>query len=538
MSDVTPESPPRPPNEARPLEPGHQLPGPSETAFDDLVRLAAAICGAPIALINLAGAEGLSCAARIGLDASETPQYAAFSRHAPTGNDVFVVPDASADARFAMNPLVVSDPGIRFYAGAVLISAESEAVGTLSVMDRVPRELRAEQKDALCALSRLVVAQLKLRQRAREVDQTLAEADRALRANDGRVRAVIESMLEGLITFSEDSVIEQVNPAAEQMFGYAAWELVGQHLSILVPRSRAHQAETFLRDATKRALGRLTEWEGRRKNGDLFRFELSLFKFETLKGRHFAGHLRDISERKKLERMKQEFVATVSHEIRTPLTSIRGSLGLLAGGALGDLPEEAKAAVGIAERNTVRLITLVNDILDLERLESGKLELRLETIPLTSVIERSVESVRALAEQQGIDLSVATTNAKVFGDGDRLVQVLVNLLSNAVKFSPRGAAVTVSVVESDRDAEVRVQDLGRGIPSHHLETIFGRFQQVEASDSRQKGGTGLGLAICKAIVEQHGGAIGVESEWGRGSTFWIRIPFDPAQASGGLRSEP
>jgi PAS domain S-box-containing protein len=366
-------------------------------------------------------------------------------------------------------------------------------------------------------------------------------ATRALRESNDRMRAVVDNMLEGLITISDRNLIEQVNPAAEAMFGYDPGELVGQHLKILMPQSLAGRADEFLKDGAQKALGRISEWDGRRKNGEVFRFELSLFAFQTPEGRHFAGHLRDISERKKLEKMKQEFVATVSHELRTPLTSIRGSLSLLAGGALGDLPDEARDVVLIAERNTIRLITLINDILDLERVEAGKVQLKVEEIPLAAVLERSLESVRGFAEQQGIAIAAPATEARVAGDLDRLVQVLVNLLSNAVKFSPPAGTVTVEVAERDDHAEVSVRDNGRGVPAHRREAIFERFEQVESSDARQKaclfqrfsqidgsltrtGGTGLGLAICKAMVEQHGGKIGVESQPGRGSRFWFRIP--------------
>ena len=353
-------------------------------------------------------------------------------------------------------------------------------------------------------------------------------ATRALRESNDRMRAVVDNMLEGLITISGRNVIEQVNPAAEAMFGYTAEEMVGQHLKLLMPQSLAPQADDFLKDVAQRALGRLTEWDGRRKSGEIFRFELSLFGFQTPDGRpHFAGHLRDVSERKKLEKMKRDFVSTVSHELRTPLTSIRGSLTLLAGGALGDLPDEAREVVVIAERNTVRLITLINDILDLERVEAGKVELKREEVPLGVVVERSLESVRGFAEQQGVTLSAAPTEARVVADLDRLVQVLVNLLSNAVKFSPPAGTVAVEVVERDGHAEVSVRDQGRGVPAHRREAIFERFEQVESSDARQKGGTGLGLAICKAIVEQHGGKIGVTSAPGQGSTFWFRIPSKP-----------
>jgi PAS domain S-box-containing protein len=355
-------------------------------------------------------------------------------------------------------------------------------------------------------------------------------AVRALRESNDRMHALMDSMLEGLITISDRNVIEQVNPAAEAMFEYSAAELVGQHLKILMPQALAAQADQFLKDVAQRALGRITEWDGRRKSGEIFRFELGLFAFQTPEGHHFAGHLRDISERKKLEKMKREFVATVSHELRTPLTSIRGSLSLLAGGALGELPDEARDVVVIAERNTVRLIALINDILDLERVESAKLELKLEEVPLAVVLERALESVRGFAEQQGIALTAPPTQARVVADADRLVQVLVNLLSNAVKFSQPAGTVSLAVAEIGGHAEVSVRDQGRGVPAHRREAIFERFGQVESSDARQKGGTGLGLAICKAIVEQHGGKIGVVSEPGRGSTFWFRIPSRPVEA--------
>jgi signal transduction histidine kinase len=203
-------------------------------------------------------------------------------------------------------------------------------------------------------------------------------------------------------------------------------------------------------------------------------------------------------------------------------------LTLLSVGALGSLPEQAKKVVTIAERNTIRLITLINDILDIEKLESGKLDMVFEVISMGNVLERSSESVRAFAEQNGIVLQMIPSTASVYADGDRLVQVLVNLISNAVKFSPKDAAVTVRVEEIPNWIEVKVIDRGRGIPEKFKNSLFQRFQQVEASDAKKKGGTGLGLAICKGIIEAHGGNIGVDSEEGKGSVFWFRIP--PASA--------
>jgi PAS domain S-box-containing protein len=356
-------------------------------------------------------------------------------------------------------------------------------------------------------------------------------ADRAWRAGDERTKAIIENMLEGLIVVDQRTFIVSVNRAAERMFGYESWELLGQHLAILVPvPASVTETEAFLKEARLRSVGRITEWKGRRKNGDLFPFELSLYEFDTPDGSLFAGHVRDISERLRLDRMKKEFVANVSHELRTPLTSIRGSLTLLSSGVLGALPDEARDVVAIAERNTLRLIALINDILDLERLESGHVETQIAPTSLRVVVERSLEAVRAFSDDRGVFLVSSVPDTSVLGDGDRLVQVLVNLLSNAVKFSERGSSVEVMAESANGTVEVRVADHGRGIPADALGRLFQRFQQVETSDSRQKGGTGLGLAICKVIIEQHGGEIGVASEPGQGSTFWFRVPATPGQA--------
>lgn len=350
------------------------------------------------------------------------------------------------------------------------------------------------------------------------------QAEAELRASETNVRAIIEYMLSGLILTDDRGVIQLVNPAAEKIFGYTADEMVGQHLIMLMPEMADDDRARFLRQARQKARGRVTEWEGRRKNGEIFPFELSFYEFNTPEGRRFAGNVRDLSERREVDKLKKEFISTVSHELRTPLTSIRGSLRLLAGGAFGELSREAVEMVLVADRNTVRLLELINDILDLEKLDSGRIEMHFAAQPLSAVFERALESVMTFAAQQQISLRLQPTTATVLGDGDRLVQVLVNLLSNAIKFSPAGSAVIISATAQHGEVEVRVQDHGRGIPAAFLGKVFEPFRQVEASDDRQKGGTGLGLTICRNIIEQHHGTIGVDSEEGRGSTFWFRLP--------------
>ena len=361
----------------------------------------------------------------------------------------------------------------------------------------------------------------------RDVSERRA-TERALRESEQRTRSILDNMLGGLITIDEPGTIESVNPAAARIFGYEASELVGRHLSALVPESVGDR-RAYLRESFPRAIGKITQWRGRRKSGEEFPFELSMFQFESAAaGRHFAGSVRDVSERHAVEKLKQEFVSTVSHELRTPLASIRGSLSLLSGGVLGDLSDEAREMVAIAERNCARLISLVNDILDLERLEQGRLQMDFAKVRLAGVLGRAREAVFQFALEREVGLEMDATALEVEADAGRLVQVLVNLISNAVKFSPPGSTVRVAVSEHDGRTRIEVIDHGRGVPAAHRSAIFERFRQVESSDARDKGGTGLGLAICKAIVEQHGGQIGVESEEGKGSTFWFELPGAPA----------
>jgi signal transduction histidine kinase len=229
-----------------------------------------------------------------------------------------------------------------------------------------------------------------------------------------------------------------------------------------------------------------------------------------------------------LERLKKGFLSTVSHELRTPLTSIMGSLGLLASGAVGVPSDEGTAVVAIAERNAVRLMDLINDILDVERLETGTIDLRIAQVTADSILRRALESVATLRQNHGVTVDVPRVSSAMWADADRIVQVLVNLLSNAIKFSPPGGVVTVGVDEREGSVEFRVTDRGRGVPVAHRQAIFEPFRQVEVSDAREKGGTGLGLAICKSIVEQHGGTIGVEGREGGGSSFWFRVVAAPS----------
>jgi PAS domain S-box-containing protein len=242
------------------------------------------------------------------------------------------------------------------------------------------------------------------------------------------------------------------------------------------------------------------------------------------KAMRILGAMMDISERRAIERMKDEFISTVSHELRTPLTSIRGALGLLSSGRLGALPEKGQRLLEIASSNTDRLVRLINDILDIERIESGSVSLTKVRGDAATMAQSAADMVRGLADRDGITIEVDALPTPVVADADRIVQTLTNLLGNAVKFSAPQSTVRIRVRSEAENVTFEVIDQGRGIPADKIASIFERFQQVDASDSRDKGGSGLGLTISRSIVRQHGGEIRVESEVGQGSTFTVSIP--------------
>lgn len=354
-------------------------------------------------------------------------------------------------------------------------------------------------------------------------DRKLAED--LLRAAEARVRLIVESMPVGLVITNKSGTIQMVNPTTVKMFDYAEDELKGEPLQMLFSDSQGATEDEFMREITGRATGRIYETQAQRKAGQILPVQLSLTAFQAIDGECYLAVILDITERKEIERLKQEFVAMISHDLRTPLTAIQIFLNMLTRGAYGAVSETGMKKADMADRNAVRLINLVNDLLDIEKLESGQLDLHCQATTLHGAIERSVESVRAFAEQHGVTIETAQiSDGEIFADSDRLVQVLVNLLGNAVKFSPAGTAVAVSCREDPEFLEVQIIDHGRGVPAHLKQTIFERFKQVDIKDATEKKGSGLGLAICRAIVEQHGGKIGVDSEEGLGSTFWFRLP--------------
>ncbi len=222
--------------------------------------------------------------------------------------------------------------------------------------------------------------------------------------------------------------------------------------------------------------------------------------------------------------MKQEVVAMITHDLRTPLSTIRNFLEMLDADMYGDLSEKGKKMLTLADRNSARMLSLINDLLDVEKIKAGMMELNIEDTDLAYALEQCAQSVGSLADANNIKIDIVTEPILVKADEDRLARVITNLLSNAIKFSPAGSTITLSAKRTSQFAEVSIKDQGRGIPEEMLDTIFERFTQVMDTDSRAKGGSGLGLAICKALVEMHGGTLSVVSPYGQGTTFTFTLP--------------
>ncbi len=364
-------------------------------------------------------------------------------------------------------------------------------------------------------------------------------AEDRLSALTRQSNSILDSVGDGIFGTDLNGIATVCNPAAAQMLGYRPDEIettiLGRNIHSISHHTRTDGSPypesecpivNSVHDSKVVRVSTDVFW---RKDGTSFPVEyVACPMVDNGKATGIVVAFTDTTERRALDRMKDEFVSTVSHELRTPLTSMRASLGLIASGTLKSRPEKVDQMLGIAIGNTDRLVTLVNDILELERIGSGKAELHYGDVDVNALMHHAAELLSGTASKNNIRFIFDTSGVHAWADNDRILQTVTNLLSNAIKFSDNGGEIHMSAYYSaPGEATIEVQDHGRGIPEDKLEVIFGRFQQVDASDSRVMGGTGLGLAICRSIVAQHGGRVWAESELGKGSRFQFTLPTEP-----------
>ena len=411
-------------------------------------------------------------------------------------------------------------------------------IGTLLVR-RVGQQQAAMQAE----ISRRTASEQALHAAHAELENKVAERTNELSRTTDLLSNVLSAATDfSIIATDPNGQIIVFNSGAERMLGYRASEVVGHHTPALfhLPEEvAARSAElstelgrpiegfTSFVEKAEREGSETREWTYRCKDGQLKAVQLTVTAWRNTRGqiRGYLGIAEDISERKRIESMKNEFISTVSHELRTPLTAITGALGLVSSGHIGILTEPMSEMLRISTRNAQRLGLLINDLLDMEKLIAGKLRFELQEQALCPLVEQAVRDNQAYADRFEVRLQlVPGPDAQVRVDADRLQQVLANLLSNAAKFSPQGGCVEIDVRSAQERVRVSVSDHGPGIPAAFRERIFQKFSQADASDARQRGGTGLGLAISRELVERMGGTIGFESVEGRGATFWFEFP--------------
>ena len=361
--------------------------------------------------------------------------------------------------------------------------------------------------------------QIKLETQNSQLQQEIAEKTAAQDKFAKAFRACPNPI--AIVSYRSGHILE-VNNSFLQMSGYDAAEIIDRDLQQIYSQSALATYRQALDKIETQEFVRNLELELSTKLGQIKTVLLSMESVEIDGNKCTLQIFNDITERKRLE---NEFISLVSHELRTPMTSTIGALDLLNSGQLGTLSDRGKQILQVAIRNSERLIRLVNDILDLERMKSGKIAIAPTPCNLKILIKQATETMQAMAIDSKVNLILEEPKDLILNlDSDRILQTLTNLISNGIKFTEPDGSVKLTANFKNDVCQIKVQDTGRGIPEDKLKSIFERFQQVDASDSRSKGGTGLGLAICRHIVEGHDGKIWVESKLGEGSTFYVELP--------------
>lgn len=495
---------------------------PLDEKVRQILELGCEIFGLPLAIVSRV--EGAQYEVRFSFSHAEAP---------PPGSrfdlaETYCVHTLNADGPTGFHHVGASEIrkhpcyaafGLEAYFGTPLI-VDGERCGTLNFSSAEPHERPFDDRDRW-------LIQLFANWIGNEIFRS--DATRELARRQALFEAFFLDAPDALVWVDTERRIQLVNGSLERLFGYTREELIGRTTELLYadPADYVEQGRRrYNRKAPKASAPFNVDY--RRKDGSAFPSETVGIPIKDARERvmGYLAHIRDITDRKRSDELKDGLISTISHELRTPLTAVNGSLSLLTGGIAGDLPPQVVDLLEVAHRNCERLKVLVDDIIDVERLASSKMPVRFEWHPLATLLDGSIANVAVYAAERGvmIDRLEFDRELSLRVDVLRFEQVMSNLLSNAVKFSPDGGVVAVSVSRSTQSTRISVRDRGPGIPHDFRERVFERFARADISDRRQTGGTGLGLSIAKALVELMGGTIGFADNPGGGTIFSVCFP--------------
>lgn len=510
-----------------------------EELLDDLTMLASHICQAPIALISLVDADRQWFKSKTGITASQTNRDIAFCSHAILGTEVFEVPDATKDVRFVDNPLVTTNPQIRFYAGAPLLTPEGEAIGTLCVIDQVPRALSQEQRAALAALSRQVITHF-------ELSRNLVR----VKKHEEYFHSVIEAAPSGMLMIDQHGTIILANALITQQFGYSQKQLLGSPIETLIPeRNRSDQSRertAFFAAPEPRMMGNGENMFGLRSDGTEFPVEIGLNPLTTEEGTFILASVVDVTTRKRAEATIQtymeelhrsnqeldEFAHIAAHDLKEPLRGIYNYSEILLEDYGSKLNEDAKAKCETLVRLSKRMQALIESLYYFAR--AGRSQLAMVPTDLQEVLDGILESLDFSLKESGVEIRIPRPLPVKNCDSVRTGEVFRNLITNAVKYNNKnekwveigylkaGDGNKGNLFQESGSTTFYVRDNGIGIPEKHLSSIFRIFKRLHTAD-KFGGGTGAGLTITKKLVERHGGEIWVESDYGNGTTFYFTL---------------